>query len=172
MSNEFNIDASEITIFLNNLCEQAQNDFKNEIETWLDALGIEFLRVVEDEIIRKEVVDTRLLLNSFHKGDGNNVWEIESEGLQISLEIGTNIEYAKNVNDGHSQKKRFVPGKWEGDKFTYIPNANTGMMLTEKFIEGKHYFESACVIFETIFNKSLERKLERWIAKYDRADGS
>ncbi len=165
-------DVSELNNFIKKLCDEGQDSLQKEVETWFDALGIEFLRIIQDEIIRKEVVDTRLLLNSFQKGSEGNEWTMNVDGHELTLEVGTNIKYAKSVNDGHKQKRRFVPGEWKNDKFVYIPNAKTGMMLTEKFVEGKHYFESACQIFEKIFDKSLERKLEEWVAKYDGTNGS
>ena len=41
----------------------------------------------------------RLLLNSFHKGSSGTVWELSDNGL--TLEVGTNVEYASYANDAH-----------------------------------------------------------------------
>lgn len=159
---EIKIDQSELKQ-LNEKIIQLAKTFKGEIGEWFDALGIEFLGIVQDEIIRKGVVDTRLLLNSFSKGDANNLWEVGAGGL--TLEIASNLEYSKFVNDGHMQHKRWLPGIWSGDKFIYDASSNQGMMLTEKFIEGYHYWESADLLFQRIFEKSLEKKLDEFILK-------
>ena len=100
MGRYFDIDVSEIREFANRL-RIAEADFNNQMETFAEAIGYEFLRIVEDEIIRRNVVDTRLLLHSFTKGDSNNIWTLTDEGGKITLEVGTNLEYASYVNDGH-----------------------------------------------------------------------
>ena len=95
-------------------CNSAGNsDFKKALSVFVQGLGLEFLRVIQDEIIRLKVIDTRLLLSSFHIGDNGNS-EL-SEG-DLTVEVGTNVEYAKFVNDGHwtcgkGEAMRFVPGK-------------------------------------------------------------
>ena len=99
MGNYVNFDLSEYRNFFALLKQAASGDFKRELSLFLEGLGNEFLRILEDEIIRREVVDTRLLLNSFHKGSEDGVWEINEGGL--TLEVGTNISYAAYVNDGH-----------------------------------------------------------------------
>ena len=40
--------------------------------------GNEFLRILQDEIVRRKVLDSRQLLASFEKGGDGNVWNIES----------------------------------------------------------------------------------------------
>lgn len=164
---EFSLDA--FTPFIQRLRQAASGDFKKELETFMEGLGTEFLRVVEDEIIRRKVMDTRLLLASFHEGGDGNVWEVSDGGL--SLEVGTNVEYAAYVNDGHwtnpkGVSRRFVPGTWEGDRFVYDPGAKTGMVLKQHWVEGSHYFDSAVRIFEKMFPDILEAKLQDWINSY------
>jgi hypothetical protein len=146
-------------IHINRLSDTA----KQELPKWVEALGYQFLEEVKREIIRTKTVDTRRLLNSFTKGDSGNIWRIESGGL--TLELGTSVLYSVWVNDGHMQSRRFVPGHWNGSRFEYDPNADTGMMLTAKWIEGKHFFENACSIFRQLFNKSLEKKMAEWIKR-------
>lgn len=163
------IDFSQVSAFFSRLQAAAKGDFKKELENFLEALGVEFLRLCEDEIIRRKVVDTRLLLNSFQKGDQDNVW-VWSDG-KMKLEVGTNVEYAKYVNDGHwtcskGEIGRFVPGVWQGDKFVYSPGAKTGMYLKQQWVEGKHYWESALRLIEKKYPEYLERKLDEWIGKY------
>lgn len=162
-------DFGEIRAFLARLRQAAQGDFKKEIELFMEGLGLEFLRLVEDEIIRREVMDTRLLLVSFEKGGSDNVWEVSDEGL--TLEVGTNVAYAAYVNDGHwtnpkGVDSRFVPGVWSGDRFIYQPGAKTGMVLKQKWVEGSHYWESALRILERMYPDLLDAKLQDWLDKY------
>ena len=155
--------------FVEKLGSAARGDFKAELTKFLEGLGAEFLCIVQDEIRRRKVVDTRLLLASFHQGGEDNVWEISEGGL--TLEVGTNIKYAAWVNDGHwtnpkGIERRWVPGHWRGDRFIYDPSSKTGMLLKQKWIEGKHYWEGAIKIFEKMFPKLLEAKLQQWLDRY------
>lgn len=75
------------------------------------------------------------------------------------------------VNDGHwtnpkGTAMRFVPGVWNGDKFEYIPGAKTGMVLKQKWVQGKPYWDSALRIFERMFPELLEAKMQQWIDRY------
>lgn len=169
MSKIVNCDLGEAREFFEKLGTAAKGDFKKELEQFLDGLGNEFLRIVEDEIIRRKVVDTRLLLNSFHKGGDGSVWEITDDGL--TLEVGTDVDYAGYVEDGHwtnpkGISKRFVPGRWENGRFIYEPGAKTGMLLRQKWVEGKHYFESAVRILDKMYPKFLESRLQDWLDRY------
>ncbi len=170
MGNEvFEFDTSEFDRYFKLVSKATRSEFKKQIALWFEACGFEFLRVVQDEIIRRKVVDTRLLLNSFEKGERDNVWETSDSGL--TLEVGTNVNYAGYVNDGHwtnkkGQASRFVPGEWNGDSFEYIKGARTGMVLKQKWVEGSHYWEAAIRIFERIFKASVEKKMEEWRDKY------
>ncbi|MGE6260873.1 HK97 gp10 family phage protein [Heyndrickxia sporothermodurans] len=153
---------------INKLNRAANGGLKEQMALWLEGMGMEFLDVIQDEIIRTNTVDTRLLLNSFKRGDGENVFELKSGGLV--LHVGTNVEYASYVNDGHfsidpskNQDRRWVPGHWKGDKFEYDPNADTGMLLKFQWIDGSGYWDNALVIFEKMFKKSLEKKVQQWL---------
>ena len=148
---------------------QARGGFRKELELFLEGLGNEFLRIVEDEIIRRKVLDTRLLLASFHKGDGNNLWEL-TEG-NLTLEVGSTLEYAGYVNDGHwtnpkGVDRRFVPGYWQGDRFIYDPTAEGGMVLKQHFVDGKPYFDSALRILDKMLPEFLDKKLQEWLDNY------
>lgn len=147
----------------------ARGDFRKEFELFLEGLGNEFLRILQDEIVRRKVMDSRRLLASFEKGGDGNVWSIEEGGLV--LEVGTSVEYAGYVNDGHwtntkGVERRFVPGYWQGDRFIYDPAAKGGMMLKQHWVEGKHYWESALRILDRIYPELLEAKAQDWIDRY------
>lgn len=137
------------------------NGLDRNVALWLEASGFQFLEEVQNQIISLAVVDTRLLLNSFTKGDGENVWRSSDGGL--TLDVGTSVSYAKVVNDGHQQVRRFVPGRWEGHSFEYDPHAPTGMMLTAKFIEGRPYWDNAIAIYERMFQTAFDRQFRQWV---------
>ena len=182
-------DTVELENFVKRLGKAAQGDFKRALNKFLEGLGTEFLRILQDEIVRRNVLDYRLLLHSFQKGDGENVWTLDENGL--TLEVGTNVEYAKFVNDGHwtnpkGIERRFVPGHWEKapgvkehqdvrlyhlqangkDRFIYTPGEKTGMVLKMKWVEGSHYWESSIRILEKLYPELLEKKLQSWLDEY------
>ena len=75
-------------------------------------------------------VDTSRLISSFQVG----------VVTPNEAEIGTNVEYALYVNDGHVQHRRFLPISYlsAGGRGKYIQPGNTkGIMLKEKYIPGK-----------------------------------
>lgn len=172
-------DLDEYKDFFARLREAARGDFKQECEIFLEALGVEFLRLVQDEIIRLEAKENALLLNSFFRNDKNSVWEFSEDGLL--LEVGTNVEYAKYVNGGHwtidptkekhfvlpnGELARFVPGKWENDRFIYDKDAKTGMVLKQQWIPAQPFFDGAMKSFEKEFPKMIEEKMQQWLDKY------
>ena len=156
-------DMREFREFFERMGRAARGDFRKEMEKFLEGVGFDFLRVVQDEIIRRKVMDTRQLLASFTKGAEGNIWEVKEGGL--TLEVGTNVEYAVWVENGHRQQPgRFIPGYWKKkagkDVFEYDRNAKSGMVLKANWVEGKHYFESALRIYERIFRESADRVLQ------------
>ena len=160
---------SEFKAFFGSVEKAAKGDFRKELELFLEGLGNEFLRIVQDEIIRRKVMDTRLLLASFEKDTEGSIWRLEDGGL--TLEVGSSVEYAKFVEDGHWKnpkgvERRFVPGYWQGDRFIYDPGAKTGMVLKQDWVEGKHYFESALRILNRLYPELLDRKLQEWLDRY------
>ena len=163
------LEADEMKEFFEK-CRRAGNGvFKRELSLFLEGISLEFLRIIEDEIIRLKVMDTRLLLNSFHKGEDENVWRLSDSGL--SLEVGTNVEYASYVNDGHwtckkGEKMRFVPGYWSGNRFIYDSSAKSGMMLKQNWVKGAHYWESGLRILDKMLPGLIEAKLQQWINSY------
>ena len=163
------IDMSEFKKFLGSVERAAKGDFRKELEIFLDGLGNEFLKILQDEVIEKKIIDNRELLSSFQKGKQENIWRIEEGGLV--LEVGTSVNYAGFVNDGHwtnpkGVEKRFVPGYWEGDRFKHDSSAKSGIMLKQHWIEGKHYWESALRILDRNYPRFLEERLQEWLDQY------
>lgn len=166
---EISIDMSEYEAFFARLKKAGSGDFKKEIGLFFEGLGMEFLRVLQDEIISAGAVDTRLMLASFSKGGGNNVWEVSNGGL--TLTVGSTLDYAQWVNDGHwanpgGIQVRFVPGSWSGDRFIYSPGAKGGMILHQQWVEGYHFWEAGLRIIEEMIPKLLEAKLQQWLDSY------
>lgn len=106
------------------------------------------------------------MLSSFHIGDNGNS-EL-SEG-DLTVEVGTNVEYAKFVNDGHwtcgkGEAMRFVPGKVTTNavgkitSFEYDPSAKSGYEVKAKMVEGRHFWESGIKIMEKMIPGLLEAK--------------
>ena len=166
MSRNIEIDVSEARDFFQKMQNAGRSgQLKKDMALWLRAVGTEFLRVIQDEIIRREVVDTRQLLASFHEGGDGSHWDL-SEG-DLTLEVGSTVDYAKWVNDGHFQQPgRFIPGRWEGKRFIYDKSAKGGMVLKANWVKGKPYFDSAVRIIEKMLPGLLEAKLEKWLNQY------
>lgn len=163
------IEATDIKKFVNKLNNAGRGDFQKELALFIEGIGEEFLRIVQDEIIRKQTVDTRLLLNSFQRSADGNMFVLKEGDLII--EVGTNVEYASYVNDGHwlnpkGVQTRFVPGHWTGDRFIYEPGANTGMLLKQKWIEGSHYWDYAIDAMEKMLPGLMEEKVQQWLQEY------
>lgn len=136
------------------------------MQRFLEKCGFDFLDVIQDQIISMQVVDTRLLLNSFQPGGAEGLWKIQDGGL--TLLVGTNVKYARAVNDGHwttpsGVKQRWVPGTWSGDRFEYNPGASTGMLLKRKFVEGRPYWDNAVAIYTTMFGRDMSRLISNWL---------
>jgi len=75
------------------------------------------------------------------------------------IEVYNNTEYAADVEYGHRQKKRWVPGVWSGGKFKYDPKAKTGMMLTEKVVPGARMLKRAVNEQRAVFRSNSKRIL-------------
>lgn len=131
----------------------------------LEEAGNEFLDIVQDEIMRAENVDTRLMLDSFNRGSGYNIFELDLGGL--ALTVGTRVEYAKWVNEGHAQQPgRFIPGIWNGERFQYIQGAKTGMVLKATRTKGSGFFDKSIAVIKRMFPDIAEAKFRRFISRY------
>ncbi len=163
------LDTSNAKDFFDFLKRSGNGDLRKEFELFLEAAGMDFLRMVEEEIQERKIIDTTLLLRSFQKGDSNNVWVFSDGGL--TLEVGSVLEYARPVNDGHWTNPkgvyiRFVPGYFEGNKFVYDRSAKGGMILKQKWIDGKPYWDHALKVFQGLFPDMVENKIDEWLNSY------
>lgn len=159
------IDVSELDLFADKL-SRAAADLKPFAAEVLQDEGEDFLNIVQDAIMSAGNVDTRLLLSSFTKGSGNGIWKLDIGSL--TLEIGTNVEYAKWVNDGHAQKPgRFIPGVFNGNGvFRYVPGSRSGMVLKASHVEGSHFFDKAVDAFTGYWGATVKQAFDAWLAQY------
>lgn len=171
------IDSTELRRFVEKLEKAGRGgEFKKELSRFLDSLGVDFLAKAEDFAISAESVDTRHLVGSLKIGEEGNIFVSGEDGLWI--EVGTNVDYASYVNDGHwlnakGVDMRWVPGHWTGPpgdknaKFIYEPGAKTGMLLKQDWVKGSHFFDNAVRKMETdVIPKSMEKNMQEWINKY------
>lgn len=152
MSNRYvNIDMSEFKDFFQKMERAARGDFRRELNKFLEGLGDEFLRIVQDEFInRNKNTGHAQLVESFVKDGRDNVWRYSDDWL--TLEVGTSVKYASYVNDGHQtfdtsktkyfilpngEKARFVPGRWHGG--TFIPEHKEGNETIRAHWEGGRF---------------------------------
>lgn len=158
------IDVSQLEEFARR-CEAAQQDLKPYAGKTLDEIGEEFLNIVQAEIQRAGNIDTGVLLSSFTKGGGGNIYQLDMGAL--TLTIGTSVYYAKWVNKGHSQRPgRFIPGVWEGKYFRYIPGAKTGMVLKADKVKGSKFFDKSVETLERMFPELVSSAFEQFFARY------
>lgn len=174
------IDMSEFRAFFQRMKQAGSSDFKRDFQTFLEGLGEEFLRLVQDEFInRNKNTGYGQLVSSFTKGGAGNIWRYEDDGL--TLEVGSSVEYAAYVNDGHrtfdpsktkhitlwnGEMARYVPGYWRGNRFIYDPSSEEFMILKYHWVEGLHFWEAALHAMERICPQVLEAKLQQWLNDY------
>lgn len=141
--------------FKNKLLEMSNGGFEEEKQKELQKIGF----MVEAEIKPLVPVDTSRLRNSINtKLIGND-----------TVKVGTDVEYAADVNNGHLVNQRFLPAKYldtpAGRK--YLKNGNTkGIMLHPQYILGKHFMEKGIQNAEPKVQLELDRWLEELFRKF------
>lgn len=114
-------------------------NFAKLVDSWeakkkilLERMG----NIYRAEIIPYVPVDTSRLVDSIF---------VFGEGIpQDYVEVGTNVEYALYVNDGHVQHKRFLPAERlsVGGRAKYLKNKDQkGIMLSERYVQGAFFME-------------------------------
>lgn len=113
-------------------------NFGKLVDKWDDKKRILLTRmgnIYHGEIIPHVPVDTSRLVDNIFVFD---------EGIpQDYIEVGTDVEYALYVNDGHVQHRRFLPAERlsAGGKAKYLKNGGKGIMLSERYVQGKFFME-------------------------------
>lgn len=160
------IDISQLQDFARR-CEACKADLKPYVAEFLKDAGEEFLNIVQDAIKGAGNVDTGRLLSSFTRGGNGNIWKFSDSGSGLNLTIGTNVEYAKWVNDGHRQQPgRFIPGYMNGEKFVYQAGCSTGIVLKASFVKGSHFFDKSIEMLERMFPEMAYKSFEQFFQRY------
>ena len=130
---------------------------QNVVDKWdakkallLEKMGTICQAEIKAEIDRGEHVDTSRLIDSISVFVGGIPHDY--------VEVGTNVEYALYVNDGHAQHRRFLPIKYisvngkglnkteiiakYGEKFKGKKGGIGGIMLKERYIPGVFFLEN------------------------------
>lgn len=113
--------------------------FSSLVDKWAEKKAILLKRmgtIYHAKVIPHVPVDTSRLVDSI---------SVFGEGIpQDYIEVGTNVEYALYVNDGHVQHKRFLPADRlsAGGRAKYLKGNNSkGIMLKETYVRGTFFME-------------------------------
>lgn len=142
MANEDGFDIKEWEEFVENFAKFVDKWEAKKAEL-LKRMALLYYREVKPLV----PVDTSRLVDSIY---------IFDDGIpQDYVEVGTNVEYALYVNDGHVQHKRFLPIRYisAGGKKVLVSKYGAqrkgkkggiaGIMLSERYVQGKFFFENA-----------------------------
>lgn len=128
-------------------------NFGKLADKWDDKKAILLKRmatIYHEEVIPHVPVDTSRLVDSI---------TIFMDGIpQDYIEVGTNVEYALYVNDGHVQHKRWVPAESlsAGGKQKYLKAGAKGIMLSERYVQGKFFMEKGMNTAKPRLNNLVE----------------
>ena len=138
---------SELNYLVNAPLESINRELREE-------LGM--ANIYHGEVIPHVPVDTSRLVDSI---------TIFGEGIPHDfVEVGTNVEYALYVNDGHVQHKRFLPADKlsVGGKAKYLKNRNQkGIMLKESYVNGSFFMEKGMQDAKPRLNRLVESFLQQ-----------
>lgn len=113
-------------------------------------------------------VDTGRLWGSFSRGASGNVWVANMQGGNFRLVVGSNLKYARYINDGFSRKKHWVPGIADGNGiFRYQPGAKTGIMVQAGSFAGIKFFDVAFSEVERLMPGVIEYELRRLVNEFN-----
>lgn len=112
--------------------------------------------IYHGEVIPHVPVDTSRLVDSI---------TIFGEGIPHDfVEVGTNVEYALYVNDGHVQHKRRLKADrlTVGGKTKYLKNRNqTGITLSERYVAGSFFMEKGMQDAKPRLERLIESFMEQ-----------
>ena len=113
------------------------------------------------KVLRRTVMKTPV-----DEGTLRNAWQVSKvfrRGNDFYIIVYNLMEYASFVEDGHRQSKRWVPGKWNGKRFSYIQGSDEGMMLKNKWIKGVHMARIAITEVEMQLPKAYNAAFNKWV---------
>ena len=133
-------------------------NFGKLADKWEDKKRILLQRmanIYHSEVIPNVPVDTSRLVDSI---------TIFEDGIpQDYIEVGTNVEYALYVNDGHVQHKRWLPAERlsAGGKQKYLKAGAKGIMLSERYVKGKFFMEKGMTTAKPRLNTLVNSFMEQ-----------
>jgi len=103
-------------------------------------------------------------------GDLRKQWSLSSivkNGSNIDIILFNPLEYSSYVEFGHRVKKHFVPGKWQGNRFIYNPNSDTGVMMGAKtsWVEGKFMATISLKEIQDIVPTEWDKRFKRLLGE-------
>lgn len=114
-------------------------NFSQFVDNWDAKKAILLQRmgnIYHQNVIPYVPVDTSRLVDSI---------SVFTDGIPSDfVEVGTNVEYALYVDEGHVQHRRFLPADKlsVGGKSKYLKNKNQkGIMLKERYVQGAHFLD-------------------------------
>lgn len=153
-----NFDFTELKQFRDNLVK-VEKSIPKFLEMFILKMAYRTLRATK----RITPVDT---------GELRNKWEVTDVKLHkyyVSASIVNSQEYASFVEDGHWQRRRWLPGRWVGNKFQYVPhssygpNLESGIMLQEKWIPGHYMARISLNKVQNELPRRFEHEFKRWM---------
>lgn len=134
------------------------NNFAKFVEKWDAKKAILLKRlgtIYHAEILPFVPVDTSRLADSI---------SVFTDGIPNDyVEVGTNVEYALFVDEGHVQHKRFLPvDKLSvGGRAKYLKNRNQGgIMLKEGYVQGAHFMDKGYTAAKPRLEKLVQSFME------------
>ena len=133
-------------------------NFEKLVDKWDEKKRILLLRMGElyhEEVIPNVPVDTSHLVD--------HIFVFEDGIPQDYIEVGTNVKYALYVNDGHVQHKRWLPAEKlsAGGKSKYLKAGAKGIMLTERYVQGKFFMEKGMNTAKPRLNSLINSFMEQ-----------
>jgi hypothetical protein len=134
------------------------DNFGKFADKWEDKKAVLLKRmanIYHAEVIPNVPVDTSRLVDSI---------SIFDDGIpQDYIEVGTNVKYALFVNDGHVQHRRWLPADRlsAGGKSKYLKAGAKGIMLSEKYVQGKFFMEKGMKTAEPRLKTLVESFMEQ-----------
>lgn len=127
--------------------------FSNLVYKWEEKKAVLLTKMgnmYHSEVIPLVPIDTSRLVDSISVGGI----------VDDIIEVGTNVEYALFVNDGHVQHKRFLPcRKITVDGKTRLVHdrvSKMGVMLQERYVAGSHFMEKGMTNAKPRFERLIE----------------
>jgi len=118
------------------------SEFKklNEGVKQLDKNSVKFIENFLFEMAERALTKTKKR-TPVGVGDLRGAWYrsgIARRGNDFMINLINPKLYASFVEYGHFQQVgRFIPGYWSGDKFVYVKDYETGMVLKNPWVEGR-----------------------------------